>query len=166
MQRKNTWTRQRRGSLALAKKIGRTANCLNHSSRLCRSLAKPSHCRTNPDPSTIRNTILKTYKIYTGAHRCAPCRSTFRNTPLPLPRTHPITLTPDTGAAPDAAISLRFCGQTHGLAHIMGIDDTGTIWRDCRLGWRSGRPKRDFAGRHSGHKNRAPDCSRTLKNTM
>ena len=94
---------------------------------MCRSLAKPSHCRTNPDPSTIRNTILKTYKIYTGAHRCAPCRSTFRNTPLPLPRTHPITLTPDTGAASDTAISLRFCLQTHGLAHIMGIDDTGTM---------------------------------------
>ena len=41
-----------------------------------------------------RNTILKTYKIYTGAHRCAPYRSTFRNplslfpahTPSPSPR--------------------------------------------------------------------------------
>ena len=74
-----------------------------------------------------RNTILKTYKIYTGAHRCAPCRSPAYS-PLPLPLLyHPITLTPDTGAAPDAAISLRFCGQTHGLAHIMGIDDTGTM---------------------------------------
>ena len=57
----------------------------------------------------------------------------FSPLPLPLLR-HPITLTPDTGAAPDAAISLRFCRQTHGLAHIMGIDDTGTMWRDCRLG--------------------------------
>ena len=101
---------------------------------MCRSLANRTDCRTNPDRSTIRNTLLKSYKIDTGAHRCAPYRSTFRNSPLPLPRTHPITLTPDTGAASDTAISLRFCLQTHGLAHIMGIDDTGRMWRDCRLG--------------------------------
>ena len=99
----------------------------NHSCRLCRSLANRTDCRTNPDRSTIRNTLLKSYKIDTGAHRCAPCRSTFRS-PLSLFPAHPpITLTPDTGAAPDAAISLRFCGQPHSLAHIMGEYDTGTM---------------------------------------
>ena len=93
-----------------------------------------------------RNTLLKSYKIDTGAHRCAPYRSP-RLLPSPSsPPHHPITLTPDTGAVSDTAISLRFCLQTHGLAHIMGIDDTGTMWRGCRLGWRSGSPERDFAG--------------------
>ena len=56
---------------------------------MCRSLANRTDCRTNPDRSTIRNTLLKTYKIDTGAHRCAPYRSTFRN-PLSLfPSTPP-----------------------------------------------------------------------------
>ena len=58
------------------------------------------HSQTVPTVAPIltaapyRNTLLKTYKIDTGAHRCAPCSSPFRNplslfpahTPSPSPR--------------------------------------------------------------------------------
>ena len=126
-----------------------------------------------------RNTLSKSYKISTGAHRCAPCCSTFRNPSPSSPPHHPITLTPDTGASPDAAISLLFCLQTHGLAHIMGEYDTGTMGGVAASAGapagRNGILRGGIQGIKTGPRI-APgplkilcdgaDCSRTLKNTM
>lgn len=78
---------------------------------------------TAAPPKTPSSKATKLIPERTAALPAAP----LVYSPLPLPRTHPITLTPDTGATPDAAISLRFCWQTHGLAHIVGTDDTGRM---------------------------------------
>ena len=61
-------------------------------------LAYRTVLRTRQIFVAYRNTILKTYKISTGAHRCAPCRSPCLLPSPSSPPSHPITLTPDTGA--------------------------------------------------------------------